>query len=308
MYELVLTEGKGEGLVTVANIPAGTLLVSEPPALRVTLMGGDLSPMAGVDVSRQFSGKNKGERKVITDLANIYDDEDEVLGIFKTNAMIISSCESALFPWVCRANHSCVPNCNYMWNEELGEQQMFAVEMIPVGIELTVSYLPDNFIEGVEMRRKMILEQHNFVCMCQSCVMGAGGIKNKEESDRKEAKRLIGEINLLTLKIKMDLTQSMQKTKYKELCLKLLKNLNSMNIHLTSIYLIKTCLFYISVLSCEEEEAVLWAAELLKMSRILTGAESYQTQSWSYSVHNMRSYFLDKESLLEDVKDWSICI
>ena len=123
---------------------------------------------------------------------------------------------------------------------------MFAVEMIPVGTELTVSYLPDNFIEGVEMRRKMILEQHNFVCMCQSCVMGTGGIKNKEESDRKEAKRLIGkfelldtlfntfqpfalgEINLLTLKIKMDLTQSMQKTKYKELCLKLLKNLKSM--------------------------------------------------------------------------------
>ena len=54
MYELVLTEGKGAGLVTVVDIPAGTLLVSEPPALRVTLMGGDLSPMAGVDVSRQF--------------------------------------------------------------------------------------------------------------------------------------------------------------------------------------------------------------------------------------------------------------
>ena len=111
--------------------------------------------------------------------------------------MIISSSESALFPWVCRANHSCVPNCNYMWNEEVGEQQMFAVEMIPVGTELTVSYLPDNFIEGVEMRRKMILEQHNFVCMCQSCAMGTGGIKNKEESDRKEAKRLIGKFELL---------------------------------------------------------------------------------------------------------------
>ena len=54
MFQLVLIEGKGEGLVTTADIPAGTLLVSEPPALRVTLMGGDLSPMAGVDVSRQF--------------------------------------------------------------------------------------------------------------------------------------------------------------------------------------------------------------------------------------------------------------
>ena len=54
MFKLKFIEGKGLGLLTVADIPAGTLLVSEPPALRVTLMGGDLSPMAGVDVSRQF--------------------------------------------------------------------------------------------------------------------------------------------------------------------------------------------------------------------------------------------------------------
>ena len=54
MFKLMFIEGKGLGLLTVADIPAGTLLVSEPPALRVTLMGGDLSPMAGVDVRRQF--------------------------------------------------------------------------------------------------------------------------------------------------------------------------------------------------------------------------------------------------------------
>ena len=54
MFKLVLIEGMGEGLVTVGDVAAGTLLVSESPALRVTLIGGDLSPMAGVDVSRQF--------------------------------------------------------------------------------------------------------------------------------------------------------------------------------------------------------------------------------------------------------------
>ena len=64
-------------------------------------------------------------------LFNKYEDEEnEILGIFKTNAMVISSWKSALFPKICRANHSCVPNCNYVWNSELGQQQMFAVRKV----------------------------------------------------------------------------------------------------------------------------------------------------------------------------------
>ena len=136
--------------------------------------------------------KNKEERKIIMDLANNYNDADEVLGIFKTNAMITSPTESGLFPWVCRANHSCVPNCNYVWNEELGEQQLFTVRRVLVGTELTVSYLPDNFIEGAEERKKVIFENHNFVCTCECCVLGTGMIKTQDEKDRRVAKRLMG--------------------------------------------------------------------------------------------------------------------
>ena len=64
-------------------------------------------------------------------LFNKYEDEEnEILGIFKTNAMVISDWKSALFPKICRANHSCVPNLNYVWNSELGQQQMFAVKKV----------------------------------------------------------------------------------------------------------------------------------------------------------------------------------
>ena len=41
-----------------------------------------------------------------------------------------TSWKSALFPKICRANHSCVPNCNYVWNPELGQQQMFLVKKV----------------------------------------------------------------------------------------------------------------------------------------------------------------------------------
>ena len=109
------------------------------------------------------------ERKVITRLSNNFDDEDNLLGIFKTNAMIISTYESALFPTICRSNHSCVPNCNYIYNQQLGHQQLYCIKYVTKGDELTVSYMPDNNIGGVEERRKFLLYTHNFICMCECC-------------------------------------------------------------------------------------------------------------------------------------------
>ena len=72
-----------------------------------------MTSAAAKDLSRQFSSMSEEKRRVVTGLANTYQDEEAVLGIFKTNAMVISGTEAAVFPWVCRANHACVPNCNY---------------------------------------------------------------------------------------------------------------------------------------------------------------------------------------------------
>ena len=88
LFSLVNYGVKGSGLVAKKNIEAGTLLISEPPILRVALMDGDLSPAVGTDLSRQFSVMNKDKRRVVIRLANNYEEEDEVLGIYKTNAMI----------------------------------------------------------------------------------------------------------------------------------------------------------------------------------------------------------------------------
>ena len=55
MFSLISFGVKGEGLVAQQNIEAGTLLISEPSLLRVTLINGDMSSAAGTDVSRQFS-------------------------------------------------------------------------------------------------------------------------------------------------------------------------------------------------------------------------------------------------------------
>ena len=55
MFSLVDYGVKGAGLVALKTIEPGTLLISEPAPLKVTLINGDLSSGAGTDISRQFS-------------------------------------------------------------------------------------------------------------------------------------------------------------------------------------------------------------------------------------------------------------
>ena len=54
-FQLTSYGDKGAGLVALVDIEPGTLLISEPAILRVTLINGDLSSGASKDVNRQFS-------------------------------------------------------------------------------------------------------------------------------------------------------------------------------------------------------------------------------------------------------------
>ena len=93
-----------------------------------------------------------------------------MLAIFKTNAMIISDSQAGVFPWVCRANHSCVPNCNYHHNPESHHQQLYSLTNIPAGRELTVSYLPDtgSGLGGRETRQAHLRASHrqSYILYC----------------------------------------------------------------------------------------------------------------------------------------------
>ena len=70
----------------------------------------------------------------------------------------------------------------------------------------------------------------------------------------------------------------------------------------------KACIFSIYVLMDEEDMAVMWAADLHKMSIILTGSESEESQSWRTTAENLKDYFKDREFLTETIKSWSLII
>ena len=102
------------------------------------------------------------ERATVMSLANYDDVSCDILGIFKTNAMNISPSEAALFPWVCRANHSCVPNCNYHHDSQTGLQHLYSATRILQGEELTVSYLPDNMLGCRAARQSHLMKSHRY--------------------------------------------------------------------------------------------------------------------------------------------------
>lgn len=306
MFKLVKVRGKGLGYIALQDLVPGTLLVTEPPALLVFLIGGDLSSAASKDVTRQFCDKTSKERKEIMSLFNKYTDEDNViLGIFKTNAMVISSSESCLFPQICRANHACVPNCNYFWNSELNQQQLYVCKKVVRGEEITVSYLPDNLLGGSEERRRFLLDRNNFHCVCATCSQKPGISLAMDEYNRTSVVRKMGEINKLAKHVTLDLGETVAKRKYKALCLSLLGQLKKMQINVTSLYLVKNCLFSVSVLLCDEEMAVMWAKDVCRMSKTLTG-RSPETREWAYTANSVPRLFRNLHQLELDVQTWSL--
>jgi len=307
MFNLVKVGGKGLGYVALQELDPGTLLISEAPVLVVMLLGGSLSPGAATDVTRQFCGKNREERNEIMSLVNKYDDDSEILGIFKTNAMVVSQYQSALFPKICRANHACVPNCHYFWNSDIGEQQLYVGRKVRKGEEVTVSYLPDNFLGGREERRNFLLAKNNFLCICETCTAEASIQRTMDEYNRTNIVRKVGEINRLAKGIKLDLVETKAKIKYKSLCLSLLTVLKKMTIHISILFIVKNCLFSIYILLCDEEMAVLWAKDIYRMSKLLTGF-SCDTRDWAFTVKRVPKLLRNREQLQQNIQSWSLQI
>merc|ERR1719397_1885953 len=157
------------------------------------------------------------------------------------------------------------------------------------GEELTVTYLPDTFVAGRDERRAFLLQNNNFCCTCLPCTQRPGAI------------------NRLAPQIAKELGETEAKLKYKSLCLALLGLLKKMHIQLPILYVVKNNLFTISTLLEDKEMALMWAKDLLKMSKVMTG-RSEHTAAWSYVIKNVRKIFRDKEQLGEDVKAWSLDI
>ena len=94
-------------------------------------------------------------------------------GIFRTNAYFDGG-SGYVFETLCRANHSCAPNCAKAMSDRGGRRvvDVIALRAVPRGEEITVSYLKLDAPGAA--RRAYLREKYNFDCRCARCVLDGG--------------------------------------------------------------------------------------------------------------------------------------
>uniref|UniRef100_A0A8H7K1N1 SET domain-containing protein n=1 Tax=Bionectria ochroleuca TaxID=29856 RepID=A0A8H7K1N1_BIOOC len=139
MFEAKTIPLKGIGLVALQDISQGTLIIQEKPLL-VTRPGAPAALEAFL--SSELKKLNKASQRQFLSLHNNFPGKHPFAGIMKTNALPCGSGSEigAVYPTICRINHSCLPNSQNTWNSDTKVETIFAISPIKCGEEITISY------------------------------------------------------------------------------------------------------------------------------------------------------------------------
>merc|ERR1711953_1003639 len=95
-----------------------------------------------------------------------------------------------VFPVINRLNHACLPNCSVRWDKETDRLQLFSMQEIQAGAELTISYYdmlsnpPDR-----QSRQEYLSKHFYFTCNCSLCSL-TGHNLNQDDTNRREVAKL----------------------------------------------------------------------------------------------------------------------
>ena len=116
------------------------------------------------------------------------------LSIFRSNSFNLgpsSMFRQALFASISRINHSCVPNAQGSFQEEVGKFNVHATRDIGVDEELTLNYLQESGAVR-RSRQSRLLDRYGFICNCPACDVDLESGR-KGESRRLELHQALGE-------------------------------------------------------------------------------------------------------------------
>lgn len=215
-YEVRPIPGKGLGLVATRAIHPGTLIIDEAPLLLLDppCKRNDILKLLGC---RLFSSINmrttpdqiraqihqmileklvqKLDQQQLQLLFSLSDKTVEhgakaksLWGIWQTNSIPLGSYRvSGIFPTVVRLNHSCHPNAHHIWDAESGREQVWVVEGVRPGQEITISYV--RTFCSKSFRQSLLKEKFGFLCTCQACSL-TGSASELDDKFRLEIDRL----------------------------------------------------------------------------------------------------------------------
>ncbi|KAB8261656.1 hypothetical protein BDV32DRAFT_148302 [Aspergillus pseudonomiae] len=174
--------GKRTGLVASKDIRAGDVIISEKPAMVVH---------EGIDetdeenrLRLQWEAVRQLPREISTRLLDLlaYGDGDILDEILNTNSFGVTIPDSAdhraVFLQISRLNHACRPNAAYQFDPETLVQTIYAIDDIPPGEEITISYI-DTLVPYTQ--RQNDLANWGFECTCQLCSLAP---EDRVRSDR----------------------------------------------------------------------------------------------------------------------------
>jgi len=178
-FRIEPVEGKGLGVFAERSIACGELIIAEAPALAFS--NGDTAELK----QQQFDHLPRHERDAVMGL---YDNvaaanaEATLEGIIQTNSY---ACDSDNFdmvvcPTISRFNHSCAPNCELSWDDELKEEHVYAATAIEPGEELCTYFI--DIVAVAAERQQAARQRQGFECRCWLCSQGPNPVSDQRRN------------------------------------------------------------------------------------------------------------------------------
>ena len=166
-YTICSVAGKGMGVVAARDIKRGERLIAEPPLLTFDPNSEPSGVVAAVN------NLPPTRRASFDSLHNAHPGMG-VLGTLSTNCIEVGS-RTGIFGIISRFNHSCVPNVEWNWNDNLNAETIHATRDISYGEELCASYLGMEARPGLcssrDERSERLQASYGFVCSCPVCTL-----------------------------------------------------------------------------------------------------------------------------------------
>ena len=94
----------------------------------------------------------------------------------KSNALPTSGGFGALYKIATRINHSCNPNVQHEYDEDIESRTIFAAQDIKEGEELLLSYIRTHVMTRKE-RQEELSRVFKFDCLCSCCTLSPEEVK-----------------------------------------------------------------------------------------------------------------------------------
>ncbi|KAF8317218.1 SET domain-containing protein [Clavulina sp. PMI_390] len=180
--------GPHKGVIATENISAGTLIILDTPF--VSIPKTDNATLAGQSLLEAVDRLSKTAKEdffnlPVTDF-DLKTNDDAALfaaNIFEANALTYGN-TNAVYKNACYVKHSCNPNVDFLFRDDLNALVVHAVKDIPKGSEIFAPYWDSSPMTRAE-RQAHHHDTRGTPCTCSQCALTGDALK---ESDTRRNK------------------------------------------------------------------------------------------------------------------------